>query len=297
MPTLTEPVLAGAVGALVLIVLVLLVLWRRAAGRARALARRIGRAEGRTAHLEVSTADQGGRLRIIRELHDVAVHRVSAMIAQADGARYAGATDPTAAVRAAQTIADTGRTTLADLRRVMTLVRESEAEASPQPTLRSTRDLLRLMRDAGLQVVVEETGDPWALEAGAELAVYRILQEAMSNSLKHGGDGTTVRVLFTWTGTGLALRVEDDGFRTAVLRRGLDPDETAAELAYGVEEDLRSLVQHVSGPGLQEMRARVELFGGSLVAAETPGVGFALSVSLPAVRFHNGVHGVDLGAR
>ena len=156
MPDLPEPVLLGTAGALVVLVLLLLVLWRRAAGRARALARRIGDAEGRTAHLEVSTADQGGRLRVIRELHDVAVHRVSAMIAQADGARYAGATDPTAAVRAVQAIADTGRTTLADLRRVMTLVRESEADAAPQPTLRSTRDLFRLMRDAGLQVVVEE---------------------------------------------------------------------------------------------------------------------------------------------
>ena len=296
MPALTEPVLLGTSGALVLVVLVLLVLWRRAAGRAKALALRVRETEGRAAHLAVSTADQDGRLRIIRELHDVAVHRVSAMIAQADGARYAGATDPTAAVRAAQAIADSGRTTLADLRRVMTLVREGEAEGAPQPTLRSTRDLFRMMRDAGLHVTFEETGEPYDLDAGAELAVYRILQEAMSNSLKHGGDGTAVRVAFTWTASGLALRVEDDGFRNAVLRRGLDPEEAAAELAYGVEEDLRSLTQHVSGPGIQEMRARVELFGGTLVAAETPGVGFGISASFPSIRFHNGGHGVDLGA-
>ena len=297
MPDLPEPVLLGTAGVLVLLVLLLLVLWRRAAGRARALARRIGDAEGRTAHLEVSTADQGGRLRVIRELHDVAVHRVSAMIAQADGARYAGATDPTAAVRAVQAIADTGRTTLADLRRVMTLVRESEADAAPQPTLRSTRDLFRLMRDAGLDVTFEEVGEPYDLDAGAELAVYRILQEAMANSLRYGGDGTAVRVAFTWTAAGLALRVEDDGFRNAVLRRGLTADETAAELSYGVEEDLRSLTHQVAGPGIQEMRARAELFGGTLVAAETPGVGFGISVSFPSIRFHNGVHGVDLGAR
>ena len=297
MPTLTEPVLAGVVGALVLIVLVLLVLWRRAAGRARALARRIGQAEGRTAHLEVSTADQGGRLRIIRELHDVAVHRVSAMIAQADGARYAGATDPTAAVRAAQAIAETGRTTLADMRRVMTLVRETEAEAGPQPRLKTTRELFKTMRDAGLNVVVEEHGEPYDLDSSAELAIYRILQEALSNSLKYGGDGTEVRVGFTWTASGIAVKVDDDGFRNAVLQRGLSGDEAAAELAYGVEEDLRSLTQQLAGPGIQEMRARAELFGGTLTASETPGVGFSISATFPSIRFHNGVHGVDLSRR
>jgi signal transduction histidine kinase len=254
-------------------------------------------ADNAVAQLSVTAADQGGRLRIIRELHDVAVHRVSAMIAQADGARYAGATDPTAAVRAAQTIAETGRTTLADMRRVMTLVRESEAEAAPQPRLKSTRELFRVMRDAGLQVQFEEAGTPYDLEAGAELAVYRILQEALSNSLKYGGDGTEVRVVFTWTGSGLALRVDDNGFRNAVLARGLSADDAAGALGYTVEDDLRALTQDVAGPGIQEMRARAELYGGVLTATEMPGVGFSISATFPSIRFHNGVHGVDLSRR
>lgn len=297
MPSLPQTLWLAVTGVLLVVVVVLLALLLVTLRRLRAERRAAAEDDRYTALLQVSVADHSGRLRIIRELHDVAVHRVSAMIAQADGARYAGVADPTAAVRAAQTIAETGRATLADLRRVMTLVRESEAEAAPQPRLKSTRELFATMRDAGLAVVVEEHGDAYDLNSGAELAVYRILQEALSNSLQYGGDGTEVRVGFTWTASGLAVKVDDDGFRNAVLRRGLSPDDAAAELSYGVEEDLRSLTQEFAGAGIQEMRARTELFGGTLTATEMPGVGFSISATFPSIRFHNGVHGVDLSRR
>jgi len=282
---------------LAVLAVVFLVLWLRASAKLRRARRERDEDDSELARLELSVADQSGRLRIIRELHDLAVHRVSAMIAQADGARYAGVSDPSAAVRAAQTIAETGRATLADMRRVMTLVRESEAESLPQPRLKSTRELLKVMRDAGLQVQFEESGEPYDLNSGAELAVYRILQEALSNSLKYGGDGTEARVAFTWTANGLAVRVDDNGFRNAVLRRGLGPDETAEQLAYTVEEDLRALTQEITGPGIADMRARAELYGGTVTATEVPGVGFSVAATFPTIRFHNGVHGVDLSRR
>lgn len=286
-----------AAGVLAVLAVVFLVLWLRSSAKLRRSRRELADDDSEFARLELSVADQSGRLRIIRELHDLAVHRVSAMIAQADGARYAGASDPTAAVRAASAIAETGRATLADMRRVMTLVRESEAEALPQPRLKSTRELLKVMRDAGLQVQFEETGEPYDLNSGAELAVYRILQEALSNCLRYGGDGTEVRVAFTWTANGLAVRVDDNGFRNVVLRRGLGPDETAEELAYTVEEDLKALTQEITGRGITEMRARAQLFGGTVTANEVPGVGFSIAATFPTIRFHNGVHGVDLTRR
>jgi signal transduction histidine kinase len=297
MPSLSQTTWLAVSGGLLLVVVVLLVLWIVAVKRLRAERRAAAAREQQAAHLRVAVADQGGRLRIIRELHDVAVHRVSAIVAQADGARYAGGTDPFAAVRAAQTIADTGRTTLADIRRVMTLVREIEADTAPQPTLRSTRELFATMRQAGLSIEVEEHGDPYELNSGAELAIHRILQEALANSLQHGGDGTEVRVGFTWTDAGLAVRADDNGFRNAILRRGLSPDDVAAALSYGVEDDLRSLTEVPTGAGIHEMRARAELFGGTLTASETPGVGFSISATFPSIRFHNGVHGVDLARR
>jgi signal transduction histidine kinase len=298
MPTanLPGPVLIAGAG-LLLVAVVLLVLWLRSSFALRRLRRSRSSTDSEVAQLELSVADQSGRLRIIRELHDVTVHQVSAMIAQAEGARYAGSTDPMAAVRAAQSIAEMGRSTLADMRRVMTLVRESEAEAAQQPRLKSTRELLKVMRDAGLQVQFEETGEPYELNAAAELAVYRILQEALSNCLRYGGDGTEVRVSFGWTASGLAVRVDDNGFRNAVLRRGLSSEQADEELRYSVEDDVRALTQEITGAGIAEMRARAEVFGGMVTATEVPGVGFSIAATFPSIRFHNGVHGVDLSRR
>ena len=287
---------AGGAAALIAAI-VFLVLWLVTARRYRRLRRAGARTDLAVAQLELSVAEQSGRLRIIRELHDTAVHQVSTLIAQAEGARYAGSTDPEAAVRAASLIAASGRSTLADMRRVMTLVREGEADAAPQPRLKSTRDLFKVMRDAGLDIHFQESGEPYALNSAAELGVYRILQEALSNCLKYGGEGTEVRVVFTWTGQGLALRVDDNGFRNAVLRRGLTKEQTDAELGYGVAEDLDALTRDITGPGIAEMRARTAVFGGALAATEVPGVGFTIVATFPTLRFHNGVHGVDLGVR
>jgi signal transduction histidine kinase len=278
--------LAGAI--------IFLLLWLRTRRAYRSIDFDRSRAEHTRIELELSVAEQRGRLRIIRELHDVAVHSVSTIIAQADGARYAGSTDPSAAVRAASAIAETGRSTLADMRRVMALVRESEADAAPQPRLKSTRDLFKVMRDAGLRVEFEETGQPYDLKPGAELAVYRILQEALSNTLKYGGDGTEVRVLFTWTERGLQVRVDDNGFRNVAVRKGLDPNLVSQQATYTVDDDLRALTEEIIGPGIGEMRERTELFGGVFSATQVPGVGFSISAVFPSLRFHNGVHGVDL---
>ncbi len=286
----------AALGAVAVVAIVFLVLFIVTVRRLRALRRQVRETQSAGAALQLAVAEQSGRLRIVRELNDVAVHRVSTMVAQADGARYAGASDPSAAIRAAATIAETGRATLADMRRVMTLVRETDgaASATPQPRLQSTKDLFDVMQNAGLSVRFQETGDPFDLDPAAELAVYRILQEALGNTLKYGGEGTQVDVAFTWSRSGLALRVEDDGLRTAVARRHLGRAEQDAELAYTVEDDLRALTQEITGPGIAEMRARAELFGGTLGVTELPGVGFSVQVSFPTLKFHNGVHGVDL---
>ncbi|THG28146.1 sensor histidine kinase [Naasia lichenicola] len=282
---------ALVIAGLVLVVVALVVVTVLAVRRARRLgAERTVNARARV-DLELSVADQSGRLRMIRELHDLSLHRVTTMISDADGARYAGQTDPNAAVRAAGTISETGRTALADMRRVSLLVRESEAEIGLQPTLKSTRDLFAIMRDAGLTVIFERSGDPYQVTPGAELMIYRIMQEALSNSLKYGGEGTTARVAFTWTQDGFQARVDDDGFRNAAIRKGMDP---TAPMSYTVEDDLHALTDEIVGPGIAVMRERAELYGGTLNVTQTPGVGFSISAVFPTLRHHNGVHGVDL---
>jgi signal transduction histidine kinase len=284
--------IAGAV--LLVAAAVLLALWLRARGlRARESARRI-RLERERNEAELSLAEQNGRLRIIRELHEVSVHDMSVIIGQADGARYAGESDPTAAVRAAAVIADVARSTLADLRRVMTVVREAEIDVDVHPALKSTRGLIKLMTEAGLRITFEETGERYDLNPGAELAVYRILQESLDNALKHGGEGTEVTVVFTWTDEGFQLRVDDDGVRNELRRSGLNPNDASQHRPGEVDDDLSALTGFIGGAGITEMRERTELFGGVFTATLNAGVGFSIAASFPSIRYHNGVHGVNL---
>jgi signal transduction histidine kinase len=268
-------------------VLVLMIAWLRARSRARRLYFDRTAADRQRIDLELSLAEQTGRLRIVRELHEVSVNALSVIISQADGAQYASTVDPSAAVRSTAVIAESARATLGDLRRVMALVREGEANAAPHPRLASTHELFTVMRDSGLNVVFEEFGSPFDLKNGAELAVYRILQEALANTLNYGGPGTEVRVSFTWGEDGLQVRVDDDGIRASARREGLDPNASSA-VAYTIDDDLAALTVEPTGRGISEMRSRAEVYGGILTASTVPGVGFSLSAVFPALRFDGG---------
>lgn len=285
-----------AVAALVLlaVAVILLVLWRRARRVAASEAAERVALERDRIELELSLAEQTSRLRIIRELHELAVHSVSVIISQADGARYAATSDPDVATRSASAIAEAARSTLADLRRVMTVVHDGEADAAPPPSLSSARELFKVMREAGLDVEFVETGARLDLKQGAELAVYRILQEALGNCLRHGGPGTSARVTFKWTDQGLEVLVDDDGIRAEAIRNGLDPNLEAQQRGYSQEDDLAALTQPPIGRGITEMRERTELFGGVFAANTVPGVGFSVAAIFPALKYHNGVHGVKL---
>jgi signal transduction histidine kinase len=276
---------AGAVFLLAAVVLLILWLVTRRAWR-RALAERIAADRDRL-DFELLAAEQTSRLRIMRELHELVVHSITVIVSQADGARYAAAADPAVAARTAATIAETARTTLGDLRRVVDVARDGEADAGPQPGLASLRDLFGVMRDAGLRVPFEELGERLPLKQGAELSIYRILQEALGNALAHGGPGTEARVTFKWTDQGLEVLVDDDGARTAAGEPGRDA-------GYGHDDDLAALTGEPVGRGITEMRERTEIYGGVFRAYAVPGIGFSVSAVFPALAYHNGVHGVPL---
>ena len=272
----------------------LLVLWLLAVAQQRRHRFDRSAAERVRIDLELSLAEQHGRLAIIRELQDIAVLSLARLITRAEGARYAAQSDPTTAVRAATALVEDGRITLADLRRVLTIAREGESIAATAPGLTSARNLFGVMRDAGLAVEFTESGERFPLKPGAELAIYRILQSALANALKHGGAGTEARVSFTWTQDGLQLLIDDDGIRAAAKRESASPSDVAARTAYTIDDDLRALSESISGAGITQMRERAQLFGGIFNAGTVPGVGFSVSAVFPSLRFHNGVHGVDL---
>ncbi|MBG6107956.1 ATP-binding protein [Frigoribacterium sp. CG_9.8] len=284
-----------AVSAVFLVLMLLfLVLWIRAARERRLQYFARVDAERDNLDLEASLQEQLGKLRIVRELHEVAVYSVSTIVSQADGAQYAATADAGAAVRASATIAEAARSTLADLRRVMTVVGSRADDAILEPRSDIARELLQVMRDAGLEITLVENGEPFVLAEGPQLAVFRIVQESLGNALKYGGVGTQVRISSTWTEEGLQVVIDDDGVRAAARREGLDPDKLAQSRTYTFQDDLDALTEVVVGPGMSEMRERAALYRGILNASMLPGVGFTVSAVFPAIRYDNGVHGVNL---
>lgn len=133
------------------------------------------------------------RTRVARDVHDIVAHSLTVVIAQADGARYATAGDSPAAADAFETIAQTARDALADVRVLLTELRHTQ-EAGPQPGLDDLDVLLDSMRDSGLALDVREFGDRGRLTESRELALYRIVQESLTNALRHGDGAATLEL-------------------------------------------------------------------------------------------------------
>ncbi|MFD4603046.1 sensor histidine kinase [Streptomyces sp. NPDC058464] len=223
----------------------------------------------RAARLEIER-DQRGRLavateraRVAREMHDVVGHNLSVMITLADAGAYATDVTPHRSKQALVLIGDTGRQALDELRRVLGLLRETheghldEPELSPQPGIADIDVLCAGVRAAGLDVVYRTAGNLDALDGGVQLMVHRIVQEALTNTLKHAGAGTRVQLGLQVDGTRMNIRVQDTG---AVSRT----DRLANK----------------EGHGLVGMRERVALYGGSLSAGPAPGGGWTVDAVL-----------------
>jgi signal transduction histidine kinase len=237
------------------------------------------------ADLELRLAEQADRMRLIAEVHDAAAVTITGLISQAEGAKFGATSDPQLASRAAAAIADQARSALNDMRRVVNVSRDGASEVEDMPSLTSINDLFEAMNESGIVVKFEESGTAFPIAPSAELAIFRILQEALNNSRTHGGPGTTVKVGMAWSAQGLHVRVDDDGIRA---QRRFQSDA-----AYTIADDKAALVEILSGRGMREIKTRVETFGGVFSAHRVPGVGFSVSAAFPTLRFHNGVHGVN----
>ncbi|MFC3502411.1 sensor histidine kinase [Micromonospora krabiensis] len=228
---------------------------RRAATRA--LRERARVAEERQRALAAqAVADE--RRRIARELHDVVAHHVSVMGVLATGARRVLRRDPDAAEEVIATVEETGRAALRELRRLLDVLRtdtEPVDDLAPQPGLAGIDGLTEQVREAGLPVTLHVEGTPGVLEEGVALAVYRIVQEALTNALKHAGTATA-EVRLTYGPAALEVEVTDTG-------RGPRPDGERV------------------GHGLVGMRERVALYGGVLRTGARAGGGFRVYARIP----------------
>jgi signal transduction histidine kinase len=203
------------------------------------------------------------RARIAREMHDVVAHNLSVIVVQADGGRYAAQRDPQSAISALETISTTGRGALAEMRRLLGILRTGDdpPDGGPLPGLDRLQGLLDSCRDAGLPVDLHVTGVPGELAEGQSLSAYRAVQEALTNVLKHAGPQARAAVRLTYGAEGLHIQVTDDG-------RG------AAAAAAG------------DGHGLAGMRERLAMYGGRVEAGPAPGGGWRVAADLP---YANGV--------
>ncbi len=210
----------------------------------------------RDAQARVAAAAE--RARIARELHDVIAHNVSVMVVQADGARYVLRSDPDRAEAAVTAISRTGRQALAEMRRLLGVLRAGDevSELAPVPGLDQLRELLDQARGAGLSVDFALQGRPRRLAQGAELAAYRVVQESLTNTRKHGGLAAAARVSLCYLPDGLLVQVTDDGLGARAAQDG-------------------------AGHGLTGMRERISLYGGTVKAGPLAGGGYRVTAWLP----------------
>ena len=203
------------------------------------------------------------RARIARELHDVVAHALGVIVMQAGGAGAMPVLDERQARRVLGTIERTGRQAFAEMRRLVGVLREDGAgpELEPAPDVGGLPGLVEEMNEAGLRVSLEVTGEPPGGSEGVQVSAYRIVQEALTNTLKHAGAARAM-VRLSWTAESLELEVIDEGPRS---------DGGLAERRSPGS----------GGHGLVGMRERVALYGGDLDARPTPAGGFRVVAHLP----------------
>jgi signal transduction histidine kinase len=218
--------------------------------------------QDKAARLEVER-DQEGRLgaaveraRIAREMHDIVAHNLSVMIALADGAAYAMDASPERAAEATKRVAATGREALVEMRRLLGVLRdESSAQPlEPQPSLGRLDDLLARVNAAGIPVTMDLDGDPRELADGVQLTVFRVAQEALTNTLKHATRPTSAHIALCCRQGRVELEVTDTGQGRGAPTPG--------------------------GRGLRGMRERATSYGGKLEAGPGPGGGWRVHLLL-----------------
>lgn len=216
----------------------------------------------REQHQRVALAMAAERARITRELHDVVAHGLSVMVVQAQGGRAALRRHPDNTADALDNIITTGRTSLAEMRRLLTLVRRNPADDPqlvPVPGVAALPELIDRVRGSGTPVAFAVEGEPVPLTIGVDLTAYRVVQEALTNTIAHAGQGASATVFLRYGPGELVIDVSDDG-------------------ACGAP---RPSPREGEGNGLRGIAERVGLLHGEFAAGPSPAGGFKVSVRLP----------------
>jgi signal transduction histidine kinase len=246
---------------------------------------------------EAQLAAAAERARIAREMHDIVAHNIAVMIALADGAAYTSVASPDRAAAIMGQVSDTGRSALTEMRRLLGVMRQPADPAgqngaaipdgrpghTPQPTLDDVEDLLTTVRAAGLPTRLTVSGQRLALPPSAQLAIYRLIQEALTNTLKHAA-ATAAWVHLAYRPDAVELEVTDNGRAAGERSAGGGPEgigSAGSGLAgngaggHGAADD-----GSPAGHGIAGMRERAAVFGGQVSAGPQPGGGWRVHTTL-----------------
>lgn len=213
----------------------------------------------RDAEQQTQIATAAERARIAREMHDVVAHSLSVMVVQADGALYASRKRPEQALDTLRTISATGRASLAEMRKLLGLLRDdgSDPELAPLPSASDIPALISQLHDSGLVIALTVGGDLAHVDAATGLTTYRVVQEALTNTLKHAGPDVSATVELQITPASVTIQVDDDG-------RGAS--------TFGPDDP---------GHGIVGIRERIAVHAGEVSAAPRPGGGFRVRAVIP----------------
>ena len=235
--------------------------------------------EEKQLNLSIELAEQSKRFEIARDVNEAVVQKISSVITNAEGGIYSAKANPEAGLRALEKVLESARGAHTELRRLFDMINRGTAVSTKPPTLEDLESLAISMRETGIDVSIVNFGQRFELDQSAELAIYRIIFEALKNVRQHNPKGTRAAVEISWLENGLQVMIKDNGVEV-VRRATLGPN--GLPLPYEAKDDLETLLEKVSGPGLTAMRERAESFGGSLEVQRVVGIGFTVSAMFPA---------------
>jgi signal transduction histidine kinase len=233
------------------------------------------------AKLSLEVAEQNERFEIARDINELIIQKVTAVISQAEGGSYAAKADPTSALRSLERVAASARAAHTELRRLFDMLNKTHSVSAAPPGIDELQNLAITYRELGFNVSITHEGPRFEIAEGAGLAIYRIVFDALENVKQHCIVGTDVAVSFSWVEEGMQVLIKDNGVES--LRRNqvsLELEDTG----YTAEDDVRALVETIRGAGLTAMRERAALYGGGIEATRVPGVGFTVSAIFPHLR-------------
>jgi signal transduction histidine kinase len=231
--------------------------------------------------ISLELAEQGKRFEMAGDMNESAIQQISSVITNAEAGLYTSKLDPSAGTRSLEKILVSAKAAHSELRRLYETINRGSMVSQAPPNLESIAALETPMREAGYDLSVIYSGPKAPIASSMELAIYRIVFEALKNVKQHNPIGTMATVELTWFENSLQVIIRDNGVEV-VRKSSLGPN--GLPVPYDANEDIQSLLEKVIGPGITAMRERVESFGGSLEAQRVVGIGFTVSALFPISR-------------